>query len=57
MAASKTALAQDRLVRWLDAMPARRKALWIGLTMLIGPITATAAILLLSGVDRLLARV
>jgi hypothetical protein len=57
MAASKTALAQDRLARWLAAMPSRRKVLWFGLAMVIGPITATAAILLLSGVDRLLARV
>jgi hypothetical protein len=57
MPASKTALVQDRLARWLAAMPARRKALWVGLAMVIGPITATAAILLLSGVDRLLARV
>ena len=57
MSASKTALVQDRLARWLAAMPARRKALWVGLAMVIGPITATVAILLLSGVDRLLARV
>ncbi len=57
MSASKTARVQDRLARWLAAMPARRKALWIGLAMFIGPLTATAAILALSGMDRLLARV
>ena len=57
MSDSKTARVQDRLARWLAAMPARRKALWVALTMVIGPITATATILLLSGMDRLLARV
>ena len=56
MVASKIASLQDRLARWIAAMPRRRKALWVGLSLVIGPITATLAILLLDGADRLLAR-
>jgi len=56
MSVFKTAPIKDRLARWLAVMPRRRKALWIGLTMAIGPITATATILLLDSLDRVLAR-
>jgi hypothetical protein len=56
MIAPKTAPLQDRLALWLAAMPRRRKALWVGLSVMIGPITATATILLLDSLDRLLTR-
>jgi hypothetical protein len=56
MITPKTASLQDRLARWFAEMPRRRKALWVGLSLIIGPITATATILALDGLDRLLAR-
>src|ERR1700679_3732223 len=40
MTPPKTMSLPDHLARWLAALPRRRKALWVGLAMAIGPITA-----------------